>query len=116
MSENTPPEGDLRDEFHNLSQNLKRIINTAWESEERKKVQNDIQNGLDELYQAINQMIDEFKVSDTGKKFVKEVDDFGERLRSGEVRDQAHEEILTALKKMNAELEKAADKFTTDEE
>jgi hypothetical protein len=116
MSENTPPEGDLRDEFRNLSHNLKRIINTAWESEERKKVQNDIQDGLDELYQAINQMFDEFKVSETGKKLVKEVDDFGERLRSGEVRDQAREEILTALKKMNAELAKAADKFTTHEE
>jgi hypothetical protein len=32
------------------------------------------------------------------------------------VRDQAREEILTALKKMNAELEKAADKFTTGKE
>jgi hypothetical protein len=116
MSEKTTPEGDLRDEFRNLGQNLKRVINTAWESEERKKVQADIQDGLDELYQAINKMIDEFKVSETGKKVIKEVDDFGERLRSGEVRDQAREGILTALKKMNAELEKAADKLKPGEE
>lgn len=116
MSEQTPPEGDLRDEFQNLGQNLKRVINTAWESEERKKVQGDIQDGLDELYQAINKMINEFKVSETGKKVIEEVDDFSERLRSGEVRDQAREGVLTALKKMNTELEKAADKFTTEEE
>ncbi|MGD8455308.1 MAG: hypothetical protein PVF83_02900 [Anaerolineales bacterium] len=116
MSDQTPPEGDLQDEFKNLSQNLKRVINTAWESEERKKVQSDIQDGLDELYLAINKMIDEFKVSETGKKVIEEVDDFSERLRSGEVRDQAREGILTALKKMNIELEKAADKFTTSEE
>jgi hypothetical protein len=116
MSEKTPPKGDLREEFHDLGQNLKKIINTAWESEERKKVQADIQDGLDELGNAINKMIDEFKISETGKKVVKEVDDFGERLRSGEVRDQAHEGVLSALKKMNAELEKATDKFTTNEE
>jgi ribosome recycling factor len=116
MSEKTPPEGDLREEFHNLGRNLKDIINTAWESDERKKVQADIQDGLDELGNAINEMVEEFKISETGKKVVKEVDDFGERLRSGEVRDQAHEGILAALKKMNAELEKTTDKFTTSED
>jgi hypothetical protein len=61
-------------------------------------------------------MIDEFQVKEVGKKAVKEVDDFGERLRSGEVRDKAHEGILSALKKMNAELEKASTKFTTSED
>ena len=116
MSDDSMPEGDLRDEFQNFGQNLKRVINTAWESEERKKVQTDIQDGLDELYQAINEMIDEFRVSETGKKVIKEVDDFGERLRSGEVRDQAREGILAALKKMNAELEKTAGKFSPGEE
>jgi hypothetical protein len=116
MSEKTPPEGDLRDEFHNLSQNLKNIINTAWESEERKKVQSDIHTGLDDLSNAITKMIDEFQASEVGKQVVQEVDDFGERLRSGEVRDQAREGILSALKKMNIELEKASDKFTTNEE
>ena len=116
MNEKTPPEGDLKEEFHNLSQNLKKIINTAWESEERKKVQTDIHQGLDELYNAINNMIDEFQVKETGKKVVKEVDDFSERLRSGEVQEQAREGILSALKKMNAELEKASTKFTTHEE
>jgi hypothetical protein len=116
MNDQKIPEGDLKDEFSNLSQNLKNIINTAWESEERKKVQADIQDGLDELYNAINNMMDEFKVSETGKKVVKEVDDFGERLRSGEVRDKAHEGILSALKKMNEELEKASTKFTASED
>lgn len=116
MSDQKIPEGDLKEEFQNLSQNLKNIINTAWESEERKKVQADIQDGLDELYHAINNMIDEFKISETGKKVVQEIDDFGERLRSGEVRDKAHEGILSALKKMNEELEKASTKFTTNED
>jgi len=116
MNDEKIPEGDLKEEFQNLSQNLKTVINTAWESEERKKVQADIHDGLDELYNAINQMIDEFKVSETGKKVVKEVDDFSERLRSGEIRDQAVEGILSALKKMNAELEKAASKFTSSED
>jgi hypothetical protein len=116
MNDKTPPEGDLKEEFANLSQNLKNIINTAWESEERKKVQADIHQGLDELSNAINNMIEEFQVKETGKKVVKEVDDFSERLRSGEVRDKAHEGILSALKKMNAELEKASAKFTTNED
>lgn len=116
MNDQKVPEGELKDEFQNLSQNLKNIINTAWESEERKKVQSDIHDGLDELYNAVNNLINELQVKEVGKKVVKEVDDFGERLRSGEVRDKANEGILSALKKMNAELEKASTKFTTNED
>jgi hypothetical protein len=37
MSEEKQERGTLRDEFRNLGENLKEMVNSAWESEERSK-------------------------------------------------------------------------------
>ena len=116
MTKNTQPEGDLNEEFHNLGQNIKDALNTAWNSDERKKVQTNIQDGLNDLGNAINNLINDIQTSDVAKKVGKEVDQVGECLRSGEVKEKTREGVLSALKKMNAELEKAADKFSSSDE
>ena len=47
MTDDTPtPENELADELRNLGHNLKGILQAAWESEERRKLQNEIQAGL----------------------------------------------------------------------
>lgn len=116
MTKNTRPEGDLHEEFRNLGQNIKAALNTAWNSDERKRVQTNIQDGLNDLGNAINDLINEIQTSEVGKKVIDEVDQIGEHLRSGEVKEKTREGVLSALKKMNAELEKAADKFSSKDE
>jgi ElaB/YqjD/DUF883 family membrane-anchored ribosome-binding protein len=116
MSEETKSEGDLREEFRNLSQNLKTVLQTAWESEERKKLQQDIQDGLNDVSNALNECISDFHASEIGQTVVNSVDEFGEKLRSGEVEEKAREGLLSALQKLNTELEKASGKFTEEQE
>jgi hypothetical protein len=116
MSQEKQPEGNLREEFRNLGQNLKNVLNTVWESQERRKLQKDVQDGLNELGKAINELIDDIQNSEAGKKMASGVSEFGEKLRSGEVEEKARASILSALHKMNDELEKATSKFTSDEE
>ena len=116
MSQEKQPEGNLREEFRNLGQNIKNVLSGAWESQERRKLQKDVQDGLNELGKAVNELIDDVQSSEAGKKVVKGVDEFGEKLRRGEVEEKAREGILSALHKINAELEKAISKFTSDEE
>jgi hypothetical protein len=116
MTKNTQPEGDLPEEFRTLGRNIKNALNTAWNSDERKSVQKNIQDGLSDLGDAINNLINDFQTSEVSKKVVKEVDQLGERFRSGEVKEKTKEGVLSALKKMNAELEKAADKLSSKDE
>lgn len=116
MTKNTQPEGDLHEEFQNLGRNIKDALNTAWNSDERKKVQTNIQDGLNDIGNAINDLINDFQAAEVGKKVVDEVDQIGERLRSGKVKEKTREGILSALKKMNAELEKAVDKLSSQDE
>jgi hypothetical protein len=85
-----------------------------WESEERKTLQTDIENGLTELGYALTSMVKDFSESDAGKQFKKDVKDFGEKVRTGEVEEKARSELLYVLKKVNAEINNAIDMFVPE--
>ena len=108
--------GDLRDEFKTLGDNFKAMFTSAWESEERKKLQGELEAGMKELGNALNDLAEEFRTSQAGETLRREVNGFSERVRSGEVETKAREEILKALRALNTELEKAAQKFNTPNE
>jgi hypothetical protein len=112
MSEQQKPENDLRDEFRSLGENLKQFFNSAWESEERKKLQQDIKDGMKELGVALDSLAEDVRTSEVGETIRREASEFGERVRSGEVEQKARQGILDALQALNAELQKAADKFS----
>ena len=116
MSEEPINEGsDLRDEFKALGENFKSMFTSAWESEERKNLQSELEAGMKELGSALNDLAEEFRTGQTGETIRREVNDFSERVRSGEVEQKARVEILKALKALNIELEKAADNFSSAE-
>ncbi|MEN8241772.1 MAG: hypothetical protein ABFS17_07615 [Chloroflexota bacterium] len=112
MTEQQKPENDLRDEFRSLGENLKQVFNSAWESEERKSLQQDIKDGMKELGVVLDEFAEEIRTSDVGESLRKEANEFGERIRSGEVEQKARQGILDALQVLNTELQKAADKFS----
>jgi len=116
MSEENKGSSNLKDEFRNLGNNLRQVINAAWESEERKKFQSEIEEGMRELGYALDNLAQDIREGEAGQNIRREVDDFSERVRSGEVESKAREEVLKALKILNTELEKASKKFDTEED
>lgn len=108
--------GSIREEFQNLGENLKMAFTSAWESEERQKLQGEIEAGMRDLGTAMNEMADDIRTSETGQKIRQEVDDFGERVRSGEVESKVRAEIHKALQALNTELGKLNEKFSPAEE
>lgn len=112
MENQTNEQNDLRNEFRNLADNLKKVMGTAWESEERKKLQRDIQAGMQELGTVLDGLATDFHQSEVGQTVRREVEDFSARVCSGEIEAQARRGIFEALRALNAELEKAAEKFS----
>lgn len=113
MSESTPssgdrPSGDLAEELRKLGNNLREILQSAWESEERRKLQQEIETGLTQLGSSLDRTVTEFRESPEGQRLKAEADDFRQRLHSGEVESKVREDILSILRKVNAELQKAA--------
>lgn len=115
MSEEKQDHGTLRDEFRSLGENLKGLFSSAWESEERKNLQREMEEGMHELGKALNDFASDFQSGEVGQTLRREADQFGERVKTGEVESKARQEILKALKVLNTELEKAADKFSGPE-
>jgi hypothetical protein len=70
---------------------------------------------MHELGNVLNELAANFKSGEMGQTIRQEVDQFGERVRSGEVENKARQEILKALKVLNKELEKASEKFEDSE-
>jgi hypothetical protein len=101
------PSGDVLEELRELGRNLRTIVQSVWESEERKKLEHDLETGLNEVYNSLSKATQDFAESPTGKTLKSDIEDLGQRIRSGEVETQVREEILSALRAANDGLRKA---------
>lgn len=100
------PPDDLGDEFRNLGKNLKNVFQSAWEGAERKRLQQEIEAGLNELGKSLNQAVTEIKESPAGQQFKEDARDLHERMRSGELESKARNELRSVLHQINEELQK----------
>jgi ElaB/YqjD/DUF883 family membrane-anchored ribosome-binding protein len=101
---------NISDQLNELGKNLRQVLEAAWQSDERKKLQSEIEDGLNSLKTSLSQAAQDFASTPTGKTITEDVKDFQERWRSGEVSSKARSEISEALQKVNDELQKAARK------
>ena len=106
MSDNNPNE-NIGEQLNELGKNLREALQTAWESEERRKLQQEIEEGLANLGASLSQAAKEFSNSPTGKTIKEDVKDLHDRWQTGEVGSKARSEIVDALRKVNDELQKA---------
>lgn len=111
MSDEPMPQEDtksqqLKSEFEHLGDNLRQLFVSAWESEERKNFQDELERGLTDLGDSLKQTAKDFQESETGQQVKAEAEDFRDRIASGEVEQKVREDILSVLHKVNTELEK----------
>jgi len=111
MTEKTQP--DLASQFREMGENLKDIFRSTWESVEVQKLKEELKDGINELSTAATEAVEDFNVSESGKKIKAEAEEFKSRVESGEVEARAREEISNALNLINAELSKAIDNIST---
>ncbi len=102
------PEGELSSEFERLGRNLKEAAKTAWESEESRKLQAELKSGLAALEAGLSEAAKEVTSGETGERLKTEVNDLGQRVKSGQVESQLRKDLLSALRTINSELQKVA--------
>ncbi len=111
--EQNDPEEDLANEFRILGQTLVEAMRTAWESPERKRLQEELETGLNELGTTLRQESQTFRESPTGQKIKSEFEDLQERVRTGEAEQRLRQDLLTALQRINTELKKATERWSS---
>jgi hypothetical protein len=115
MSENNPNDNKstsdtISDQLNELGKNLRDALQTAWSSEERRKLQQDIEEGMASLGASLSQAAKDFSNTPTGKTITEDVKDLQERWRSGEVGSKVHSEVVDTLRRVNEELQKTSRK------
>ncbi len=103
---------DIASELRELGKTLADVLRNAWQSDERKRVQAEIEAGLVDARDSLKQAAEDFSQSETGQTLKNDLQEFQQRLQSGEVETKLRGEILTALRTANAELKKAASRET----
>ena len=102
------PESDLSAELRELGRNLKTAAKTAWQSEESRRLQQELKAGMAALEAGLREAGADIQSGETGQRIRKEADDFRERVRTGEMETRLRTDLLSALRTVNAELKKAA--------
>ena len=97
----------IGDEFAELARNMKQALQSAWSSEERMKLQAEIDAGLKEASRSLKHAADDFSKSQTGQTLKTEAEDLQKRVQSGELEAKIRSELLAALRMANEELKKA---------
>lgn len=110
---NRPDPSDVARELHEMGRNLANILRGAWGSDERRRLNDEIRQGVSDLTDTVNQAVSQFRQSSTGQRVEGEIHDFHERIRAGEVDTKIREEILSALRTVNTELEKCTKRTET---
>lgn len=95
--------GDILSELRELGNNLGNLLQAAWESEDRKKIQQEIETGLND----VNKALRDLGSSETGQAIKADLRDINERLRSGEIEQRVRSEVTAALRAANEGLKKA---------
>jgi hypothetical protein len=106
-NENKPENNTIGEQLNELGRNLRQVLQSAWESEERQKMQQEIEVGLANLGESLSEAAKDFSNSPAGKSLKADVKDIQERWQSGEMQSKVHNDIMDALRKVNTELQKA---------
>ena len=115
MSDKPPEKDSLADAFHQLGQSLVNTVQSAWNHPEREKFQAELEQGLSDISATLNKEVETIRQSPTGQRLKSDVDEFAEKVRSGETTAQVRQELLKVLQIANTELEKAASRLRGSE-
>lgn len=111
MADPTGQDSELLSEFRQLTQNLRSAMQAAWESPGRQQLQAELQEGAEDMRATFEQMAADFAKSDTGQQLKSDLQDLGDRVKSGELETQVRAELVSLLQRVNKELQGASERM-----
>jgi uncharacterized protein involved in exopolysaccharide biosynthesis len=108
-------ETDITAELRGLGRKFAETIQTAWNSEERQKVEADVRQGMKSFADEIDKVIKEAKESPTTAKAKEGATEFKTRVETAEIGQKARSGFVQSLRWLSEELGKLANQFTPTE-
>ncbi|MGC8837746.1 MAG: hypothetical protein ACP5UM_04945 [Anaerolineae bacterium] len=99
-------EPDLERELAELGRRLTQAAQTAWETEEARRLRQEVKAGLEKLLAELEQGVERAREHPTTQKVQEEVEEMLESARRGKIAQEVKEGITQALRSLNAELDR----------
>ncbi len=115
IPENEQPkeeEADIAAAMAALGKKFAEAMSTAWNSEERHKLQSDIKDGLDQFTSEIDKAAKNIRESEAAKKVETGVQKAADDVKSGKVAADVRRGMVTALQGLSDALDRMSSSFT----
>lgn len=109
-------ESSLEQEFESLGKNIRNALQGAWGSEERKRLSEEIQKGLNEVGTALEKVAGDLQRNETVQQVSSEIDEIADQVTSGQLAAKLKAETVEVLQSLNQELEGWIQRWTAAEE
>jgi hypothetical protein len=114
--ERTSKGPDLVLEFQTLGRSFAEAFETAWNSEERKRVEDEVRTGVKTFADEVDKVIREAKKSPGGERIAKEAGDMANKVESSDFGRRALEGLAQGLSWMSVEMGRLAEQINPEEE
>ena len=105
-----PQAGDqLMNELQALGHQLATAVKALWESEDSRKLRQEIGDGFVELGEQLDEAIKSAQESEAAQEFKTSVQETVDKARESDVAGKVQQNLVTGLQKLNAELGKVVE-------
>ncbi len=107
--EEQQPEGQVLEELQALGQQLAKAVRSLWESEESRKLRQEIGDGAVRLGQQIESALQSAQESEAAKKLGTQVKGTVEKARGSDAVSKLEQSLITGLQELNTQVSKLVD-------
>ena len=103
---------DIAKELKDVGRQFAETLQTAWNSEERQRVEAEVREGMKSFAKEVDKVIREVKESQMAEKVKDEAVEIKDKLESGKIGQKTRSGVVQGLHWLSEELGKLADQFT----
>jgi hypothetical protein len=105
-TEKNQASGEILDELESLGTQLVTAVRALWDSEESRKLRQEIGDGFVQLGHQVDEGIKSAQESEAAKEFKVQVQETVDKARQSEVAGKLQQNLISGLRQLNAELGK----------
>ncbi len=106
---------DIVTELKDLGRQFAQTLQSAWNSEERQRVESEVREGMKSFAKEVDKVIREVKESQMAEKVKEEAIEIKDKFESGKVGQKTRTGVVQGLQWLSEELGRLAEQFTPAE-
>jgi soluble cytochrome b562 len=106
MTEEQKKDSAMLDEFEALGQQLSAAVKALWESDESRKLRQDLREGFVELGRQLDTAVKSAQESEAAKEFGEQMKDAVDKARQSDLAGKLEQGLISGLQELNQEISK----------